>query len=190
MNSCCNGIADISLPTPSCAVEEKQHSLIIPDRVHHSVKYMLLLSIKGLVACICQLRHCLCIICQLVLKDSVAMQNVPLLLRSGHRRKVELERLAGFYEDLVEKVKAIIKDVFISRIQMTSCNEPGTQVIAYVDLELIPKLIWVIGITPEKDDGEKVMKLMTCLHQGSLLKALLPLAVIFQNKRPLAGHAA
>src|ERR1700720_4742546 len=83
-NSCCNGIADISFPTPSCAVEEKQHSLIIPDRVHHSVKYMLLLNNKGLVACICQLCHCLCIICRLVLKDSVAMQNVPLLLWSGH----------------------------------------------------------------------------------------------------------
>src|ERR1700722_20062529 len=46
---------------------------------------------------------------------------------------------------------------------------------------LIPKLIWVIRITPEKDDGEKVTKLMTCLHQGSLLKALLPLAVILQK---------
>ena len=108
------------------------------------------------------------------------MQNVPLLLWSGHRRKVELKRLAGFHEHLVKEVKAIIKDVFISWIQTTSCNDPGMQVIAYIDLELIPKFFWVIGITPEKDDGEKVTKLMTCLHQGSLLKALLPLAVILQ----------
>jgi hypothetical protein len=127
------GVADTRLATPSSAVKEKDLSLVIVHRVHDLVEFHPLLIIEVRIVIIDHGHHLIWVIIQLLLENGVGNQDIPLLLWKGHVRIV-CEKLSGLYEDVLEEVKSIVKDITLCGIQMPLSNEAVLQVITYLDL--------------------------------------------------------
>jgi hypothetical protein len=114
-NSSSDGVADVGLSTASCAVKEKELSLIVPGRVDDLVKGEFLLGIEVRIIVIDPKGHLLWVISQLLSKKRIGNQDVPILLGKGHIRII-FKRFARFHENALDEMEAIVKDVLICRI--------------------------------------------------------------------------
>ena len=84
-------------------------------------------------------------------------------------------------------MEAIVKDIIIGRTDTTMSDDAMTKIIAYLDPVIILEDVRLNGLTTQEKDGEETAKVMTGVHVSSVLKTLVPLAIILQKTSSETG---
>jgi hypothetical protein len=114
------------------------------------------------------------------LQERVCRDHIPITLRQWHRRKAS-QRLAKSDEDRVEKVKAIVINLFTRGIRDVLLNEMVSEVITDVGFVSIPQHLRLGREAVQKDGGKEGAKLMSNLYFSSFMKTLMPFSIILQE---------
>ena len=114
------------------------------------------------------------------MRSNGLLHQVPILLGKGHVRIV-VKKLSRLHKDILDEMKAIVKDILLCGIETTLSGESVMEVITQFDLVEMPKSVRFSRMTMQQNHGKKTTELMSGLHVCCLFKTFFPLPIVFQK---------